>query len=71
MQNLFEELHSLPNPPFHVYFLVEMAVFPKRLFIVTRLFATKRGMLMYIPELRDSFYFDPDHVQVVSGFAVN
>jgi hypothetical protein len=71
MFSLGKRSYNLPVPPFHVYFLKNNEVFPKRLYTVTRLCFHSGRVTLFILERRDFIDFDDRYVQVVHGCAVN
>lgn len=71
MRENFHKTYSLPEPPFHVYFLRNSEVFPKRLYTVTGVCRQKDRVTLFILELTKVIDFDDRYVRVVEGFSVN
>lgn len=71
MPKSFHNSYNLPEPPFHVYFLKNSEVFPKKLYTVTGIGSHRDRVTLFIFELRNFIDFDDRYIRVVEGFSVN
>lgn len=66
-----QEFPNLPDPPFHIYFIANNEVFPKRIYIVTNVYYQNSQIMLHVQELAKGIPYEPLHVKVVEVFDVN
>lgn len=66
-----QEFQNLPDPPFHIYFIANDEVFPKRIYIVTNVYYQDSQIMLHVQELAKGIPYEPLRVKVVEAFGVN